>query len=189
LVNQLSARGSLAAWNLGAKRRHQLALSLEYDYFNNPAFEYGGVSTQLGIVSTIGKPGQTWWGQTQILANGVILGAVQSDYYTSVEGRDYDYGPGVGGIFAGRILYKNKLQATVGYTGLWLSTIEGAESAHYQDALLLEARYWASRKMGVGFGYTGYTRHSQYENQPDVAESANFLRFFVTSAIPGLPLP
>ena len=189
LINQLSARGSLAAWPLGAKRRHQLALSLEYDYFNNPAFEYSGQSAQLGVVSSIGKPGQTWWGQTQILANGVLLGAVQSDYYKSVEGRDYDYGPGLGGIFAGRILYKNRLQGTVGFTGLWLHTIEGTESAHYQDALLIEARYWANRKVGVGLSYTGYTRHSDYENQPNVAESARFLRFFISSAFPGLPLP
>ena len=189
VINQVSARGSLAAWPLGGKGRHQLALSLEYDYFNNPAFEYSGQSAQIGVVSNIGKPGQTWWGQTQVLFNGVLLGAVQSDYYYSVEGRDYDYGPGVGGILAGRILYKNKLQGNVGYTGLWIRTIEGTKSAHYQDALLLEARYWASRKIGVGLSYIGYTRHSDYADQPNVAESARFLRFFITKAIPGLPLP
>ena len=55
-------------------RRHQLALSLEYDYFNNPAFEYSGQSAQLGVVTSIGAPGKTWWGQTQVLFNGVILG-------------------------------------------------------------------------------------------------------------------
>jgi len=189
LVNQLSVRGSLAAWPLDAKRRHQLALSLEYDYFNNPAFEYGGQSAQLGIVSAIGKPGQTWWGQTQLLFNGVILGAVKSDYYRSVEGRDYDYGPGLGGIFAGRVLYKGRLQATVGFTGLWLHTINGVQSAHYQDALLVEARYWGSRRLGLGLSYTGYTRDSKYENQPNQAESARFLRLFLTTATPGLPIP
>lgn len=189
LVNQLSVRGSLAAWPLDAKRRHQLALSLEYDYFNNPAFEYGGQSAQLGVVSSIGKPGQTWWGQTQVLFNGVLLGAVKSDYYRSVEGRDYDYGPGLGGIFAGRLLYKNRLQATVGFTGLWLHTINGIPSAHYQDALLVEARYWGSRRLGLGIGYTGYTRHSDYENQPNQAESARFVRLFLTTATPGLPIP
>ncbi len=189
LINQLSVRGSLAAWPLGKSRRHQLALSLEYDYLNNPAFVYSGQSAQLGVVSTIGKPGQTWWGETQVLFNGVLLGAVESDYYQAVEGRNYDYGPGLGGFFAGRILYKNRLQGTVGFTGLWLHTIEGTESAHYQDALLVEARYWANRKVGVGLSYIGYTRASDYRGQPDVAETAKFLRFFITSAFPGLPLP
>ena len=187
LINQLSARGSLAAWPLGAERRHQLALSLEYDYFNNPAFEYSGQSAQLGVVTSIGDPGNTWWGQTQVLFNGVILGAVNSDYYQSVEGRDYDYGPGLGAILAGRVVYKNRWQGTVGFTGLWLHTIDGTQSAHYQDALLVEARYWATRSLGIGAGYAGYTRHSDYSGQPDVMQSARFLRLFVTNVIPGLP--
>lgn len=189
LINQLSARGSLAAWPLGTNRRHQLALSLEYDYFNNPAFEYSGQSAQLGVVTSIGDPGKTWWGQTQVLFNGVILGAVNSDYYQSVEGRDYDYGPGLGAILAGRVVYKNRWQGTVGFTGLWLHTIDGTQSAHYQDALLVEARYWATRRLGVGVGYTGYTRHSDYSGQPDVMQAARFLRLFVTNVIPGLPIP
>lgn len=186
VLNQLSARGSLASWPLNANRHHQIAVMLEYDYFNNPAFVYGGQSVQVGLISSIGAPGKTWWGQTGILFNGVILGATQSDYRTS-EGRLYDYGPGWGPIVGGRMIYKNKVQATLGYTGLWLFTIDGTESSHYQDALLLEGRFWATRTLGIGLGYVGYARHSDYAGRPDVAESATFWRAFVTTAIPGLP--
>lgn len=189
VVNQFSARGSLAAWPLDQKRRHQVALSLEYDYFNNPAFIYGGQSIQLGLVSVIGKPGKTWWGQTNLLFNGVILGAVQSDYYETLEGRNYDYGPGLGAIASGRLLYKNRLQGTAAYTGLWIHTIDGTQSAHYQDALLLEGRYWLSRGIGIGGSYTVYNRRSDYSSLPEVEEASSFVRLFLSTAIPGLPLP
>ncbi len=189
LVNQFSARGSLAAWPLGKSRRHQVAVSLEYDFFDNPAFVYGGQSIQVGLVSAIGAPGKTWWGQTNVLFNGVLLGAVESDYYQAVEGRNYDYGPGLGAILSGRLFYKNRLQGTAAYTGLWLHTVDGTESAHYQDALLLEGRYWASRKIGLGLSYTGYNRHSDYSGLPDVEEYSSFVRAFVSTAIPALPLP
>lgn len=186
LLNQLSVRGSLAAWTLNANRRHQIAVSLEYDYFNNPAFVYGGQSVQAGLVSSIGNPGDTWWGQTNVLLNGVILGATQTDYRTS-EGRFYDYGPGLGPILGGRIFYKSRLQATAGYTGLWIQTIDGTGTQHYQDALLLEGRYWLTSTLGVGLGYVGYNRHSQYRDFPNVAETATFWRAFVSTAFPGLP--
>jgi hypothetical protein len=187
LVNQFSARGSLAAWPLGNGRHNQLALSLEYDYFNNPAFVYGGQSAQFGLVTVIGRPGGNWWGQTSVLVNGVILGATQSDEYHSVEGRDYDYGPGLGAIGTARLLYKNRLQATAAYTGLWIHTLDGTNSAHYQDALLVEGRYWASRKIGVGLSFTAYHRHSVYSGLPPVDQQANFVRFFLSEALPGLP--
>jgi len=187
LVNQFSARGSLAAWPLGNGRHNQVALSLEYDYFNNPAFVYGGQSAQFGLVTLIGKPGGNWWGQTSVLVNGVILGATQSDEYQSVEGRDYDYGPGLGAIGTARVLYKNRLQGTAAYTGLWIHTLDGTDSAHYQDALMVEGRYWASHRIGVGVSFTAYHRHSVYSGLPSVDQQANFVRFFLSEALPGLP--
>lgn len=186
LINQLSARGSLAAWALDSSRRHQVAVSLEYDYFNNPAFVFGGQSVQVGLVSTIGAPGHTWWGQTSLLLDGLILGATQSDYRTA-EGRLYDYGPGLGPILSGRILYKNRLQATIGYTALWLHTVDGSGAAHFQDALFLEGRFWAGRTIGLGVSYTGYNRESEYRGPATVTQSAKFLRAFVSTAFPGLP--
>ena len=188
-LSELTARGSLGAWRLGESGRHQAAVSLEYDYFNNPAFVYGGQSIQLGLVSAIGAPGAEWWGQASFLFNGVILGATQSDYYSALEGRDYDYGPGLGTVLDARVLYRNRIQASAHYLGLWLYAIDGAESSHYQAALQLELRYWMSRKLGVGVSYTGYTRRSDYRAHPDGSESAEFIRAFVSSAIPRLPLP
>lgn len=186
-LSQLNARGSLASWALGENRRHQVAVSLEYDYFNNPAFEYGGQSVQVGLVSTIGAPGATWWGQTHFLFNGVILGATQSDYNQQLEGRNYDYGPGLGTILGARLLYKNRLLGTAAYTGLWIHTIDGTESSHYQDALLLEGRYWVTRSLGVGLSYSNYNRRSDYTGADDVVESSDFVRAFVSAAFPGLP--
>ncbi len=186
-LSQVNARGSLASWALGESRKHQVALLLEYDYFNNPAFVYGGQSVQVGLVSTLGQPGGTWWGQMNFLFNGVILGATQSDYYDTIEGRNYDYGPGLGTILSARFLYKSRALVTAAYTGLWIHTIDGTESSHYQDALLIEGRYWLTRSLGLGLSYANYNRRSDYTGADDVVESSDFIRIFASAAFPGLP--
>ena len=160
---------------------------LGYDYFSNPAVEYGGQSVQVGVVSEFGTPGATIWAQTNILVNGIIVGATQSDYYTTAEGRNYDYGPGLGTLINGRLFYRRRVQASVSYLGSWIHTIDGANSAHYQDALALEGRYWVTDRLGGGVSVTRYSRHSVYAGLPDVSQDANFFRVFVSTAIPGVP--
>jgi hypothetical protein len=187
LLNRLSAYGSIAAWPLGSSGHHQFALMMEYDYFNNPAVEYGGQSVLAGVVSTYGHEGSTWRAQTSVMFDGVIIGATRSDYYTTLEGRDYDYGPGLGAVVTGDVFYKRHLQARLSYLGIWIHTIDGSRSAHYQDGLTLEARYWMSRRLGLGASITRYSRTSDYTGLPDVTQDAGWLRAFVSTAIPALP--
>ncbi len=187
LLNRLSARGSIAAWPLGSSGHHQFALMMEYDYFSNPAVEYGGQSVLAGLVSNWGEEGDDLLIRTNVMFNGVIIGATQSDYYTALEGRDYDYGPGLGALITGNLLYKNRLQADLTILSIWIHTVNGANSAHYQDASQFEVRYWLNRRFGLGTSYTRYSRQSDYTGQDDVAEEANFFRAFVSTAIPALP--
>lgn len=187
LLNRLSARGSIAAWPLGLSGRHQFALMMEYDYFANPAVEYGGQSVLAGVVSTFGEEGSDMWAQTNVMFDGVIIGATQSDYYTTLEGRDYDYGPGLGAAVSGHLFYKRRLEANLSYLGIWIHTIDGSNSAHYQDALTFEARYWLNKRLGLGASVTRYSRTSDYSGQPDVSQDTRFLRAFISTAIPGVP--
>jgi hypothetical protein len=160
---------------------------MEYDFFSNPAIEYGGQSVLAGVVSTYGEEGKDWWAQTNVMFNGIIIGATRSDYYTTLEGRDYDYGPGLGALVTGQVFYKRRLQASLSYLGIWIHTVNGSESSHYQDGLTFEARYWMSRRLGLGASITRYSRTSNYTGQPDVAQDAGWLRAFVSTAIPALP--
>lgn len=187
LLNRLSARGSIAAWPLGSSGHHQFALMMEYDYFSNPAVEYGGQSVLAGLVSNWGEEGADLQIRTNVMFNGVIIGATQSDYYTALEGRDYDYGPGLGALITGNLLYKNRLQAELSILSIWIHTVNGANSDHYQDASQFAVRYWFNRRLGLGTSYTRYSRRSDYTGQDDVAEEANFFRAFVSTAIPALP--
>lgn len=186
-LNRLSVRGSLGAWPVGGSGRHQFALSLGYDYYSNPAVEYGGQSVQAGLVSLFGSPGSDFQAQTAVMLNGIIIGATQSDYYRALEGRNYDYGPGAGVTVAGRVLYKRHLDATLAYNGIWTYTVDGAESSHFQNAVRLDARYWLNDRLGLGLGTAFYERQSDYRDQPDVTERASIFRAFVSTAIPRLP--
>jgi len=186
-LNRLSVRGSLGAWRLGSSGHHQFALSMGYDYYSNPAVEYGGQSVQAGVVSVFGAPGSDLKIQTAVLLNGIIIGATQSDYYTTLEGRDYDYGPGVGATLSGRLLYKRRVDASVGYNGIKTYTIDGTESSHFQDVVRFDARYWLNDRFGVGLGAAWYDRQSHYTDAPDVKETSSFFRAFISTAIPGVP--
>ena len=186
-LNRLSVRGSLAAWPLGGSGHHQLALTMGYDYFSNPAVEYGGQSVQAGVVSVFGQPESDLRVQTNVLLNGIIIGATQSDYYQTLEGRNYDYGPGLGATVGGRLLYKRHLDASLTYVSFWIHTVDGTESAHYQDVLRLDARYWLNDRLGVGLSGARYSRHSDYSAAPDVTQESTFLRAFISTAFPGLP--
>lgn len=186
-LNRLSARGSIAGWPLGKSGHHQFALMMQYDFFSNPAVEYGGQSVQAGVVSTFGEEGKGWWAKTNVMFNGVIIGATQSDYFTTLEGRDYDYGPGLGAFVAGRLFYKRRFDAGLTYLGVWIHTVNGANSTHYQDGIRFEARYWMSRRFGLGASLTRYSRSSNYDAQPDVTQEAGIFRAFISTAIPALP--
>jgi len=186
-LNRLSVRGSLGAWPLGTSGHHQFALSLGYDYLSNPAIEYGGQSVQAGVISLFGGPDSDLQAQTTVLFNGIIIGATQSDYYTTLEGRDYDYGPGVGATVSGRLLYKRRLDASVGYDGWWTFTVDGTESSHFQNMLNVRGRYWLSDRIGVGLAAAWYERESDYTDAPNVTEKASMFRAFVSTAFPGVP--
>lgn len=187
LLNELSARGNLASWPLDGQARHQIAVLVEYDFFDNPAFTYGGTGAQAGLVSSFGDSASTWRGETQLLFNGVLLGAAASDYYAAIEGRNYDYGPGIGTVLNGRVTYRDRLQLAAAYTGLSIWTVDGTPSAHFQDAALAEVRFWISPRLGAGASYTEYSRTSSYDGFPDVEQFASFVRFFLSAAFPRMP--
>ncbi len=121
--------------------------------------------------------------------NGVIIGATQSDYYTTLEGRDYDYGPGLGALVTGqRALQAPPPGETSRSSRIWIHTVNGANSDHYQDAfelrgpLLVEQAAWARGQL-----HPVLDGRSDYTGQRDVAQEADFFRAFVSTAIPALP--
>jgi hypothetical protein len=103
-VGQLIIRGDLASWPLGEKKedpKHVFAITQEFDYVDNEAYEYGGQFFGGALFSG--------WGTldgnrlvTRLTGYVSPMAAINSEYsFLADVGdrqrfREYDYGPGVG---------------------------------------------------------------------------------------------
>ncbi|HWC74919.1 MAG TPA: DUF3943 domain-containing protein [Gemmatimonadales bacterium] len=191
-LSLLTARGSLGGIELShsATARHTLGALLTYEFYNNPAFEYGGQSVYGGLISEFrkgdDKDGKKVRATTEVLLQGIIIGATLSEHYYAGEGRNYDYGMGLGTRLAASFVKPGRGLVRLGWGGHWLHTLHGAESAHYQGGAFFEARFFPLSKFGLGASYYNYERKTDYTGFPQVTQTSPMLNFFVSTAIPSL---
>jgi hypothetical protein len=94
-IGQLEVRGLLGGTTVAEKEKakHILAAYQHFDYIDNEAYTYGGMSFGATFQSRFDTSDNDQI-RTAIDANGILLGATKSDYF-SITGREYDYGPGL----------------------------------------------------------------------------------------------
>jgi len=117
---------------------------------------------------------------------GIAIGATRSDYYHTIEGRNYDYGTGFGGVLNARAYLHRRASLRLSYASFYINTIDGADSKHYQDAITAEGRVRLTHRFGVGAVLTQYDRTSEYVGLADVTQRSTLARVFVSTAIPRL---
>jgi hypothetical protein len=102
-VGRLQIRGDLASWPLGEAEvpHHVFALTQDFDYVDNEAYEFGGQFFGAALFSAYGNPtGLRLW--TRLTGYVSPVAAVNADYSFLADVadreryREYDYGPGVG---------------------------------------------------------------------------------------------
>jgi len=191
-LSLLTARGTLGGIELhhGSTARHTLGALLTYEYYNNPAFEYGGQSVYGGLISEFhkadDKDNTKVRATTEVLLQGIIIGATLSEHYLAGEGRNYDYGMGLGTRLAATLVKPARGAIRVGWGGRWLHTLNGAQSAHYQGGGFFEARYFLTSKFGLGASYYNYHRKTDYTGFANVTQTSPMLNFFLSTAMPSL---
>jgi hypothetical protein len=191
-LSLLTARGTLGGIELhhGSTARHTLGALLTYEYYNNPAFEYGGQSVYGGLISefhkTDDKDDKKVRATTEVLLQGIVIGATLSEHYYAGEGRNYDYGMGLGTRLAATLVKPARGAIRVGWGGRWLHTLNGAQSAHYQGGGFFEARFFLTSKFGLGASYYNYHRKTDYTGFASVTQTSPMLNFFLSTAMPSL---
>ena len=184
-LQELRVRGNLAAKPLGSGAgRNLLAAFMTYEYISNPAVDFGAQGFQGGIVVARSNPAKpvSFYGEAMVRANPIA--AIRSDYFVTAEGRDYDYGVGLGARLEGRALWQGK--GTVRLSGgyLWLPVLSGFPGEHNLWTLSAEARGYLHGKFGFGAGYNRLWRRSNYTFNPDVRQDMSEARVFLSLAIP-----
>lgn len=179
-IGRIQSRGLLYG---GVVRRREkstqiLAGYLDYDFIHNRAFQYGaqGVGVSFLTQYFTGGPFEL---HTDIHLNGVILGAVQSDY-RSFSGREYDYGPGLGFRFSSILGNQKSDVFTFALEQFYVHAINGNEVDHYVTMGRAKFAYPFANFLGVGLEYILQLRESRYVDFPDVSKRNPQVRIFAT---------
>ncbi len=164
-------------------RKVLFVTTLDYNYFNNPGFVYGGTSVVPRMVSRflIGE-------DTRIVTNVgldlIAMGATPNDYFTHSEGRNYDFGPGVGVVLKGSIQNYIWDLVEIEYNSKWLFTqSEPAESKHHIHLLMIGGQLPIRKYFAIGIGVGAYWRNSYYKDFEDVSIKNPVFRIFFKTAL------
>jgi len=180
------SRGSIWGKPLAQEGKHTalLATFLNYDYSKNPAFEFGAQSFTGGFMGAL-RPNAKTNLYYDVLARGVALGAIETDFYeVTGEGRNYDFGMG-GGMGVELAILRRGLGTLRGqYNYVGLRTLNGAASSHILQAGEVTARYELGGKYGIGGTFKSAWRHSFYGDGRRTEAHAPEFRIFVASGLP-----
>ncbi len=185
-LQDLHARGSLGARTLSESSTsiHRLAAFMTYDFFGQPYYEFGAQGFQGGLVSRWGNPAGVRL-HTELLSVFQPVAALQSDYFLTEEGRDYDYGMSLGGRGLARVTKQGLGFVEANATWLWTGIISGFNGDHIQTSASLEGKiYPFGGRLGIGGSLSWYHRTSDYNTLEDVTVDGYQSRLFVAFSIP-----
>lgn len=186
-IEEAFTHGSLAGRRIGdpeGANRHALGVMLNYDYSNNPAYEVGMQSLTGGFFSDWRLSSRAII-HTEALARGIIISGIKSPEYIVVgEGRDYDYGPGIGARLDATLQLHRIGSLRAGYESNWTTTMNGTDGSHGLDRFLVRARVELLPWLGLGAGYKWRRIRSWYSAYPTENEEISELRFFISTAVP-----
>ncbi len=176
-LTSMNAFGSLIIVQLS--KHNALETTLNYNYLNNTGFIYGNAAVVEQLKSKFKIKGLNW--HSNIGIRLIPMGGTSDDYFLdSTDGRNYDYGQGLGA--QGKISLHTggweifDLEYTMDY--IWTQS-EPSFSKHFLQGgeLKLQLPIKDYFVFGVGLGY--YKRKSYYR----------YPNGFITNPATGLPMP
>jgi hypothetical protein len=165
IMQRVGIEGSLFGWELerDPSEVQVLSVHLIYDFLSNPAFDFGQTATgaQYSLFSHLSE---SWDLTAAFGVQAILMGATPSDYYQDKEGRNYDFGPGVGTRAGVALVTGGWDVVSLGYNGGWIwSMSEPSESKHNFHILALGLRYPFSPRLALSLRLAMYWRQSYYE--------------------------
>jgi len=183
-LSELTVRGSLGGKVLGDRTSLQrLGAFMTYEYFSSPIIEFGAQGFQGGwLHATRPKSGPTLYFDATAIFNPVA--AIKSDYFLVAEGRDYDYGIGLGARGEMRAIWQGKAFVGASTNYRFIPVISGFPAQHQLFTFNIDGRYYFRHRWGVGATYNQLWRWSAYTGRSDFNKKSSELRLFVATAIP-----
>jgi hypothetical protein len=165
-VTRIQGRGVLKGWELGdpaARLRHVFGVFQEYEFFDNESQVFAAQIFSTGLLSRYSL-GDQFHLRTDLTAIAFPLAAIQTtDFLDPETGRTYDFAPGGGFRVAGRLYRKEWEIVRLGYGVAYARTANGASSSTTLRVFRAMARLPLGRSVGIGAGYSWYSRRTTYE--------------------------
>jgi hypothetical protein len=182
-IGQVQSNGLLAGTFLSEldNATHILAAWHHFDFVSNNQFDFGAQSLGAGLISRF----ETDSGlelRTSMDLSAIILGATTSDY-TSLSGRDYDYGPGATASFSAEFISNGHQFLTVSHEQHFIHTVNGNHSDHHLSISTARAAVPVHKNWSIGVEYQLMLAERLYKDYPDVSARRPEMRFFATSLL------
>jgi hypothetical protein len=164
-VSRVEGRGVLKGWELGdpkARVRHILGVFQEYEYFNNASQVFAAQIFSAGLLSRYSlRPDLKI--STDLTAIVFPLAGIRTtDFLNPETGRTYDYAPGGGFRVAARLYRREWEIVRLGYGVAYARTANGSSSSNTLQFFRASGRLPFTRSLGVGAGYSWYSRRTTY---------------------------
>ena len=184
-VSRIEERGILKGWELteaSESARHIVAVSQEYEYFNNASQVFGAQMFGAGVLSRY-PVGPHVQAITEASALVIPLAGIRTTDFANPEtGRNYDYGVGGGLRIGGRLFLQGREIATAGYTTAWTHTVNGVSDGNTLQYFQSSLRVPIAGPVAIGGGYSWYSRKTTYARFSEARKTQSEWRVFVDFA-------
>lgn len=201
-IGRFQIRGMLTSAHLKRTPSHSLilGLTLNYDYLNNQAVEFGGQSLT-GTLASVWPLSSSFALLAEVGADAQIFGAVNSEFAFIVQTpgqerlREYDFGIGGGGRAAVALRLLGRELLTARYRLLYMPALNGAvgtlpqigdiNAVHLLQALTVGAHVPIVGHFGLGSEFFWYRRKSDMNNAQlqDIVQRVRELRLYGSWAL------
>lgn len=182
-VTRTQGRGILRGWELGettSRLRHIFGFFQEYEYYNNESQVFAAQIFSAGLLSryTVGTDLHL---RTDVTAIAFPLAAIETTNFLNPEtGRNYDFAPGGGLRLAGRLYRKEREILRLGYGLAYAHTANGSSSSNVLQFFRASARLPLGDSLGMGAGYSWYSRRTTYAGFDEAPRTQSEVRLFVS---------
>jgi hypothetical protein len=184
-VSRIEERGILKGWELTDASdpvRHIVGFSQEYEYFNNASQVFGAEMFSGGALSRY-RLGSQYQAMTDAGALVIPLAGIRTtDFANPQTGRNYDYGVGGGARVAARLFRGGREIAAAGYAVAWTHTVNGVSDGNTLQSFRSSLRVPVAGPIGVGGGYSWYSRKTTYSQFFEARKTQSDWRAFVDFA-------
>ena len=164
--------------------RHIFGFTQEYEYFNNASQVFGAQVLGAGFLSRYAIR-EGLLAVTEVGAIAFPLAGIQTtDFANPQTGRNYDYAPGGGARVGARLFAAGREVVAVGYGVAFAKTVNGVSDKSTLQYFRSTARIPLFGPIGVGGGYSWYSRKTTYNGFFEADKTQSEWRAFLDFAFP-----